>query len=790
MRQPIANVPGMGETSFSAARPVDAFAGAPQAKASTQLADAFAAAGQGFKRAGQQAEAKREQERLDLMALEAEGTARKMIAESESGFLTAVQLGEAYADLSDAIVARIVINENNNAFYDMARDKLSGLDDGTIMNKATLDSLYSQLESEAISATDGFAHAQSGALSGVRRAVREMSGQHASARDRITRQREGLVVAGQINQAIDSAMSIGEDALSQAALQSKIEGQEPLSLEELRVQFIADAISAIDLEPSSYDNVGRKINYVQGLINWDINNPDKDSITQRVMDIVPWLKGDLTEGMLAQAEGDIFNAKYSYITRMGALEDEMISQQLSLREADLTAIVTSDTTVTEQYAALDDLEAKYRDDLNEMRGKGPGDPGFDATALRLANESLTRITTVRESLSIPQAESSANQQRMVADLQERLITATLQNPFSREDAIQFALDYALPMQENDRAYVIANIDAYSQGLKDHSDTYKVQTTAARAAAIESVAESNLGIGSPQRQIIEQLGGDLTQIAADTFSSVVNDLTSAYISNYNEMPSLQYLEEVIHPQANASVTTLLDTVEAATESTQRQVISQVTATGGDLTQDPTSPYFEPRVGKIYEAPNGQGLFTYLGNDPERVFEPYNWGPVNEDGSPRVVSPSRATTTEVIEPQEPATVPNQELTVEDNRPDLEEEVSEELTGRQRQRELSRRSKREKELEAYEGLEDIFDYENQVFTLEAERLNEIVSGAATLPVNRRTGLPTERVLKNFLAEALNVADNSYFTYGGLDRPQEDGEIALQKLVERVRELLENQR
>ena len=53
----------------------------------------------------------------------------------------------------------------------MTKQKLSGLGDGIVMDKAGLDAMY-EVEEEAINATDGFIHAQSGALDGVQRPYR------------------------------------------------------------------------------------------------------------------------------------------------------------------------------------------------------------------------------------------------------------------------------------------------------------------------------------------------------------------------------------------------------------------------------------------------------------------------------------------------------------------------------------------------------------------------------------------------------------------------------------------
>ena len=148
-RRPIGNLPGQGETSISAARPIDAFAAPPplpKVTAADQLANAFGNLGKAGAKASAQAEAKREREQIALDTQKAQGHASRMVAESETGVITAIQLKEHYADLSDAIIAKIVAGENSSSFYSMAKQKLSTLGDDIIMDKTALEGIYNELE--------------------------------------------------------------------------------------------------------------------------------------------------------------------------------------------------------------------------------------------------------------------------------------------------------------------------------------------------------------------------------------------------------------------------------------------------------------------------------------------------------------------------------------------------------------------------------------------------------------------------------------------------------------------
>jgi len=298
-RRPIGNLPGEGETSISAARPIDAFAPPPpmpQNTAADQLAKAFGNLGAAGTKASQQAEAKREKERIALDTQKAQAHASRMVAESENGVITAIQLKEHYADLSDAIIAKIVSGETSSSFYSMAKQKLSTLGDDIIMDKTALEGIYNELEQSAIKATtnqetkESFEFAQGGALDGVNRAIKEMSINHAIKRDGITRDREGKVITGKVYNLLDTLGNWNGD--------------------EESLQLLVDGITAIDSEVSSFDKVGRKGLIVDALIEYDINNPDKEPLAEKIIDAMPFLKGEVTSAKLSENRGKIDSARF------------------------------------------------------------------------------------------------------------------------------------------------------------------------------------------------------------------------------------------------------------------------------------------------------------------------------------------------------------------------------------------------------------------------------------------------------------------------------------------------
>jgi hypothetical protein len=600
-RQPIGNLPGYGETSISAARPVDAFAGAPQLDknpAIKQLADAFAQVGTAGRRAAQEAQAKREKERLALMKVEAEGTAKKMIAESETGIITAVQLGEHYADLSDAVVAEIVVQENQLSFYNMAKTKLSGLNDSIIMDKAGLEAIYQKLETDALTATDGFQFAQSGALSGIRSAIREMSGQHATRRDGLVRDRSKEVITGQVSQLLTTATN--KDGT-------------------LNMEAITEGLAAIDNQVTPFDRVGRKGIIVDALLNWDIANPSNNPAHKQVIEAVPWLKGTTTDAKVADKAVALGNAQWNAYVRSETKKNN--DEQVAITEG---KGVINKLLQENNAKGLDELQASYA---------GKTDPVSVAL--------YGFIETQKEAAKVPVDVSARNIVTKQQDITGRATTGkiTLEAAIAEVEALTDA-------RPEDKARLIAELPKLIQGFgiistDAHNNAYRQ-----RLGSVVDAYDKNPRLLGKQFALTG-VGETADSIARDIWDNTTIRLIEDYMAdNDNEPPSASALRK-IYDQAEAVVQErlgLLRTInEAGTADQVRAQVDQIVnppqpvnneagsgANGSNppvvkQDDDPSAPGFTPSVGKAYTYPGTGEIFKYTGKgeNPNDLTDDANW-----------------------------------------------------------------------------------------------------------------------------------------------------------------------
>lgn len=603
-RRPIANLPGFGETSISTAKPIDAFAGAPQLDKAKTLADAFSNLGVAGQKAAAQAQAKQEKERLDLMAVEAEGTARKMIAESETGFINAVQLGEAYADLSDAIVARIVVRENSDAFYNMTKEKLSGLGDGIIMDKAGLNAMYTELETQAVSATEGFIHAQSGALDGVARAIQEMSGQHASRRDGIVRKRAETVTAGQVATLLNSTSD---------------------------VSTIVDGINAIDAEPSPFDRTGRKGIIVDALIQWDINNPSNNPMYQKVIDAVPWLKGAVTDAKVASSQGAIANAQWNAYTRNRQMEEDDANDRLTLGKADVNALIEANNV--EELDALQEQMALTA---------ATSDNAMD---VRIANSLWTYIENQKTSAQVPPDLSAAN----AITTRQQLVAEATTGGLSLDQA-RLRIEGATNIRPEDKAQLLSDLPNIIQGFgivgtEAHNTAYRQRL----GSVVDAYSQhpTLLGISFT----LAGVGESADTIARDIWDNTTIQLIEEHMADNDGQPPSASALRGIYDKAEEVVQTRLGQLReintAGTATMTREAVNQIVnpqeqekGTDGILPKDnPASPEFQPQVGNVYVAPNDGKPYKYTGVNSDDLNAPENWVLVDGDGNDVVNNPPK-------------------------------------------------------------------------------------------------------------------------------------------------------
>jgi hypothetical protein len=743
-RRPIGNLPGEGETSISAARPIDAFAPPPPMPKNTaadQLAKAFGNLGAAGRKASQQAEAKRERERIDLMAETARDHAVRMAAESENGIITSVQLGEHYADLSDAIIARIVREENNTSFYNMAKDKLSGLSDDIIMNKGALESIYTKLEEDAIASTTNqetgeiYQFAQGGALRGIRRAIQEKSGQHAQKRDSIVRDRAQLITKGQVTTLLDSAYT---DGIAQTG--------------DINMTAIIEGIAAIDKEVSPFDNVTRKGIIVDAILAWDKNNPDKAPLTDAIMEKVPFLKGSVTEAKVANARGAIASARMTHLRNEAFIANEAEKEQFNINVADVNAITEGDLSVANQIKKLDELQR----DMAIAAAKD----GANASEVKIANDTWAYIETMKRSLEVPPDESSANRIKVRTTILSGATSGTL--TVDQAIAQVRARDDISP---NDKATLINEIPQLIQGggiiaTETHNTAYRQRVGGSVDAYDKD--KTLMGVGLKLSMVGESVDSIAREIWDDT---TINLIEQHMEENDGQLPNIRAMNEIYDKAEDtvksrlAELNKLKETAGNMSPAQVRDRVDTLTDEGYDPTKDINSDQFKPVKDQVYPAPSGEGNVKYIGKLPDDPFNDENWVLVGDDGE-EIVTP---------EPEVTVTETDTNTTVSRNKTVAKEQAEE----------------REAVAGGYNDLSEIFSQENQEFNLPEDTLNTLLEQVTNTPLKRRQTSVPDSTIKDIILKQLGLEGNSYFDFGGLDDANLDGEVAVEKLIERLKEL-----
>ena len=485
-RQDLGKLQGTGQTSQSFARRVDAYsrpAPIPQNTSLDQLTDALGVAGRATAQmlGRKAAEERAEKEKLDVE--KAQAYARRFSAENDGGLLTSIQLGEAFADMSEHLVAQIVEDENRLAFYGSTKEQLMGLSDEQLMNKQGMLELYASIEQDVIKQTEGFDFAQSGALAGVQNAIREMSIAHSQYRDGKVRDRAKGTLQGQVFEILGQGGS---------------------------VQAVSEALLAADQKPSPFDKVGRKQIIVDALIDYDLST-DGDLVAERVIKANKWLQGSETSQKLFEASGKIAS------TRISRLRDEQFQKG-----------VKEQAQFDDAYARLSEMVVNGdRAGINEVIKNSAGITGEGAALANRINQAaeaaLDRInvdpvaSTSAFVLAKNDIQSRASQGQ-VGTLQEEV--AKLEN---RTDISQTQISQLLNQ-------LPVLMEGFSQLNEDTHTAAFDRRFGGQLKAFSSVPQM-LSI----QLTLGQQGESLDSIAADIWDEETSRLIGDYIEENGEAP---------------------------------------------------------------------------------------------------------------------------------------------------------------------------------------------------------------------------------------------------------------
>lgn len=485
-RQDLGKLQGTGQTSQSFARRVDTYsrpAPIPQNTSLDQLTDALGVAGRATAQmlGRKKAEERAEKEKLDVE--KAQAYARRFSAENDGGLLTSIQLGEAFADMSEHLVAQIVEDENRLAFYGSTKEQLLGLSDEQLMDKQGMLDLYASIEQDVLKQTEGFDFAQSGALAGVQNAIREMSIAHSQYRDGKVRERAKGTLEGQVFEIMGQGGSI---------------------------ETINEALSALDKKPSPFDNVGRKQIIVDALIDYDLST-EGDLVAERVIKANKWLQGSETSQKLFEASGKIAS------TRISRLRDEQFEKG-----------VQEQAQFDDAYARLSELVVNGdREGINEVIKNSSGITGEGAGLANRINQAaeaaLARIkvdpvaSTGAAVLARSDIQSRASQGK-AGTLEEEVALLQNRTDISQTQLSQLIGDLPVLMegfsQLNEQTHTAAFDRRFGGQLKAYS----------------SVPEM-----LPIQFSLGEQGESLDSIAADIWDQETTRLIGDYIEENGEAP---------------------------------------------------------------------------------------------------------------------------------------------------------------------------------------------------------------------------------------------------------------
>lgn len=430
-RQPLNKLAGFDATSQSAARPIDSFGGTPAApkvpSSVTQIADAIGLVSNASMKyrnrlaAEERSEAKAEERALGKAR--ATAYAARWSAEEENGILTAVQMGEEFADVSSAVLSTLVQDENRSRYYKSAKEALTALDDATLLDPAKTDELYASLIDQAMADTDGFDFAQAGAIQGVENAISEMSGQHANTRDAVVRKRSEASLRAQVFELLDATRDYEE---------------------------IVAGFDLIDSKATPFDNAGKKQIYVDALIAYDLANEGQDPIAQKVINGIKFLQGPVTSQKMSEFAPKITELNIARMRR----EDYLKDRQRTIDFAEAQSKIF-DLAVSDDYAGLESVMAKSA--------------GLTGEAAILGNQIYKAAEAALESAKMDATESVSNQTILEEDIKFAASTGDyselgFEDTASLEDLTSYIMGRT-DIRAEHKQNLLENLPTYMEGFK-------------------------------------------------------------------------------------------------------------------------------------------------------------------------------------------------------------------------------------------------------------------------------------------------------------------------------------
>lgn len=713
-RQQLNNLQGYDNTSQPTARTVDAFGGTPAMpkvdNSVSQIADAIGLVSNASMKyrnriaAEERREAKQEEKALN--AAKAEAFAKRWQAEEEGGVLTAVQMGEEFADVSSAVLSTLVQNENTTRFYTQTKEQLSSLDDSVLLDKDKTDELYASLIDEAKAATDGFDFAQAGAITGVKNAIREMSSVHATARDGVLRDRSKASIKTQVINAVNTTDDI-EVAIAN--------------------------ILKIDSEAHPFDAKGVKDIIVDALIQNDMNNQGQSPKAQKIIDSIGFLQGGDTTAKMAEASPNMIKLRIAKMKQDDYQNKRKLEIDFAEAQSQINALAEADDTAG----------------LQNVMSKSSGLKGQDAI---LGNMIYAAAEAAIESSRMDETVSVGNSTMLTEDIKVAASTGDYAAlGFDSEASLKDIVGYVngrTDIRPEHKRVILDKLPVLMEGYK------LVNNTEANNRFRNSFRESiSLMQGNVKSFFLTRAGINVNTSVRNVYEDTLRSSIDSIMESEDRKPTPTEMREIYDLA-----------VEKAGEKVA-QLESLIDGKGNDAQEILDYGVLES-PGVNGEIVNG---YRFIGENDvpgSRKIES-NWEKVEgtvEDTN-NTIEPS-GDIDDLGTAELPATSDN--ILAQANAQQQAQEATEEA-------------------DAYADV-DFFNRDNKEFELDDESLTRIVDKVMSLPSRQSTSGTSPNELQTVILEQLGLADNPYFDYRGLDFADEDGELAIQKLIEQVTNLTNN--
>ena len=518
-RQPIANLQGYCETSQSAARPIDAYTGAPaipQETPGSQLANALGVMGNAVGRAGARnaAKAKAEQEKITAKKMNAYG--QEIVAQGKE-FGGQDELAAEFPSASTLQKITLAETIGKNRYRAKATERLGEWlnNESNLLTDGGYDALKADLFKEFSTETAGQEFVAAGMTAALNEVFANNLTNYTSAADAKVKDVWNTEHQASIFHIADNATSVEQIA---GLIQLEDEKTHPYKKDPAKMREIT----------------------VGHLIAYDLQS-DKAPITEQVMALKPWMRSNESVAQLKNAKPKIVAAKMQKLRAKVFFKDQEDKRVLDDAQAKLN-----------ELAENNDIAG-----IQAVQGKAAGVTGKDAA---VSNAIYKAAEIAEASAKVAPDVSASNYTSYNANLTLR---ATKGGAGTLEEELA-AIQSRTDITPTDKATLLREAPTLMQGHKIIASEEHTSAFTNRFRSILAAYETNPQLMVKSFALAKQ-GLSAESISRDTWDNETSRLIQLHIENNDTVPNFNdlYGDEGIYAKAEVKVTERLQAIASVT-----------------------------------------------------------------------------------------------------------------------------------------------------------------------------------------------------------------------------------